>query len=307
MLYAPAAVTLSFFSTGEFYSLFCALIWAVAVILFRISGQRTSPVALNLFKNSVGLLLFFVTLPLIGVPFLPSEATRADLIALAISGVLGIGIADSLFFASLNRLGAGNTAIVDSLYSPFVILCAFLYLQESIGWKVLVAMGLMTLAILLGTWEPSVPKSPEERRRLFTGIGLGIAGLLLMAFGLVVAKPVLEHANAWWVTTMRLLAGTAFLAVQGALPKYRADVIAAFRPSRAWRVNVPAAIIGCYLAMITWILGMKLTLASIASVLNQTSTLFVLLLAALFLKEKLTVRRSLAVLMAFVGAVLVSW
>lgn len=300
-------MTLGFLSAGELYSLSCALIWAVGVILFRIGGMRASPVALNLFKNSIGLGLFLVTLPLLGISYLPEDTTTADLVALAVSGVIGIGIADTLFFAGLNRLGAGNSAIVDSLYSPFVILCAFVYLHEPIGWRVLVAMALMTSAILIGTWEPSLPHEPGERKRVAAGVAFGLSGILLMAFGLVVAKPVLEHANAWWVSAARLVAGTAFLAVQGMLPKHRADVAATFRPSRAWRVTLPAGIIGCYLAMITWIAGMKLTLASIASVLNQTSTLFVVVLAAIFLKEKLTARKAAAVAIALVGAVLVSW
>ena len=77
--------------------------------------------------------------------------------------------------------------------------------------------------------------------------------MFLMAIGLVVVKPVLEHANAWWVTTMRLVAGVAFLTIHGAMPKHRAAVLAILKPGPAWRIAVPAGIIGCYLAMITWI------------------------------------------------------
>ena len=300
-------MSIGFLSTGELYSLATAIIWAVAVILFRISGERIEPVALNLFKNAVGLLLFLATLPLIGVPFFPEEVQTGDIIALTVSGVLGIGISDSLFFASLNRLGAGNTAIIDALYCPFIILCAFVYLHEPIGWQVIVAMLIMTAAILVGTWEPSLPKDPEEKKRVAVGVALGVLGLFIMAMGLVAAKPVLEHANAWWVATVRLLAGTVFLMIQGALPRYRAGVIAIFKPNRTWRVAIPASIVGCYLAIICWITGMQLTLASVASVLNQTSTVFVVLLAALFLKEKLSARRGAAVALAMAGAALVSW
>ena len=300
-------MSLGFFSAGELYSLSCAVIWAVGVILFRVSGESVSPVALNLFKNSVGLILFLVTLPIIGVPFFPATTTSTDVLALVLSGVVGIGVADSLFFAALNRLGAANSAIVDCLYSPFVILCAFAYLHEPIGWQVLVAMVLMTAAILVGTWQPGMTDRSKDRRTVLVGVAFGVAGVFLMAVGLVIVKPVLEHANAWWVTTMRLIAGTAFLAIQGALPRHRAAVVSILRPGRAWRVAVPAGVIGCYLAMITWISGMQLTLASIAGVLNQSSTLFVVLLAAIFLKERLTLRKGVAVVMAFGGAVLVSW
>ena len=300
-------MSIGFLSAGELYALSCAVIWAVAVILFRKSGASIAPVALNFFKNVIGLALFVVTLPLLGVPFFPPSASLSDWISLIVSGVLGIALADSLFFASLNRLGAGNAAIVDCLYSPFVVLCAFLYLREPISSVVLLAMLLMTAAILVGTWQPRSPRSPAERKRLVEGIALGAVGILLMAVGVVLAKPVLEHADGWWVTTMRLAAGVAFLAVQAATPRHRASVIDAFRPNRMWWISVPGGVIGCYFAMITWILGMKYTLASTASVLNQSSTLFVVLLAAVFLGERLTFRKGAAVGLAVVGAVIVSW
>src|SRR5512142_3050641 len=92
----------SFFSTGEFYSIACALIWAVAVILFRKGGEHVPPLALNLFKDTVGLGLFLVTLPLLGVS-LTAHHPPSDWLVLLASGVLGIGFADTLFFACLNR------------------------------------------------------------------------------------------------------------------------------------------------------------------------------------------------------------
>ncbi|MCU0694831.1 MAG: DMT family transporter [Polyangiaceae bacterium] len=261
--------------------------------------------ALNLFKSTVGLAMFLVTLPMIGVPLQPAGATAADWMQLIVSGVLGIGVADTLFLASLNRLGAGTTAVVDGLYSPFVILCAWVYLGEPIGSAVLIAMALMIGAILLSTSFAAVRgRAPKQ---VASGIALGVAGIFLMSVGLVIAKPVLAHSDAWWVTTVRLAAGTIFLAIQATTRQNRADVVRTFRPSRTWRLTVPAGMIGCYLAMITWILGLKYTFASKASVLNQTSTVFVVLLAALFLKEQLTARRGLAVGLAMAGATLVTW
>ena len=168
-------------------------------------------------------------------------------------------------------------------------------------------LALVPAAILVGTWQPKSLRAATDRREVVKGITLGVVGILLMALGVVLAKPVLEHANAWWVTTTRLAAGLAFLTIQAATTRHRADVIAALRPSRTWLVSVPAGVIGCYLAMILWILGMKHTLASTASVLNQSSTLFVLLLAAVYLHERLNWRKGAAVGLAIVGALIASW
>ena len=67
---------------------------------------------------------------------------------------------------------------------------------------------------------------------------------------------------------------------------------------------VPASFIGTYVAMMIWIAGMKYTDTSIASVLNQTSVLIVPILAAIFLKERLTKRKVAAIVLGFVGAAL---
>ncbi|HSA24631.1 MAG TPA: DMT family transporter, partial [Myxococcota bacterium] len=111
-------------------------------------------------------------------------------------------------------------------------------------------------------------------------------------------------SEIWWATTVRLAGGVAFLAVQGLLPANRAAVRACFRPSRVWRVSVPAALVGTYLSLLLWLLGMKHTTTTTASVLNQLSTIFVIILATLFLREKLTWRKAVAVVLGFGGGIL---
>lgn len=292
--------------SGELLSLVCAMTWAVAVLLFRKSGERVTPVALNLFKNAIALGLFLITLPLIGVPYFPEAHGWRDWVTLLASGALGIGVADSMFFTSLNRLGASNSALVDALYCPFVILCAWFYLGEPIGPSLILSVLLMAGAIILGTWQRSSGPRQHTRGQIAGAIALGIFAHFLMAVGIVVAKPVLAHADGWWVATVRLSGGAAFLVVHGLMPRHRADTVRCFRPGRTWVYSVPSAVIGAYIAMILWILGMKYTFASVASVLNQMSTIFIMILAAIFLKERLTPRRVVAILMAFSGAVIVA-
>jgi drug/metabolite transporter (DMT)-like permease len=74
-----------------------------------------------------------------------------------------------------------------------------------------------------------------------------------------------------------------------------------------WRYMLPGSFIGAYLSMVIWLGGMKYTQASIASALNQTSNVFVFILAALLLSEPVTFIRVLAILLAFSGAFLVSF
>jgi drug/metabolite transporter (DMT)-like permease len=59
--------------------------------------------------------------------------------------------------------------------------------------------------------------------------------------------------------------------------------------------------------MVVWLGGIKLTKASIAAALNQTNTIFVLILAALVLQERITPGRVVAIIMAVTGAFLVTF
>ncbi len=290
---------------GESYSALCAVCWAVAVVLFRKSGERLSPVALNVFKNAIALALLVLSLPLAGVDLVPRDQPARDWLILLASGVLGIGVADTLFFACLNRLGAGRSAIVDCLYSPLVVASAVVYLRERVRPVLLAAVGLMVAAILVGAAPPET--EPAPRRRNVIGIVAGVASMAFMAVGIVVAKPVLERTNAAWATVVRMAGGLAFLGLLCLRREQRTEVAAAFRPTRAWRHAVPGAVIGAYVAVVLWTLGMKYAESSVAAVLNQLSNVLVLPLAATFLGERLGGRQVVAIALGFAGGVLATW
>ena len=295
-------------TSGEFYSALCALLFAIAVIYFRRAGEVVTPVALNFCKGVVGLLLFFVSLAIAGVAWFPAERGAADWLTLLASGVLGIGVSDTLFLAALNRLGAGRTAIVDCLYSPMVVLCAFFYLGEAIRPALVGGMALMAGAILVGAWSPERDEKDRSPRELRVGLALGVLSMAGMAVGVVIAKPVLNVADPWWATTVRVFGATSFLACYAFVPRHRAAIARCFRPGPHWRVVLPGVVIGGYAAMFFWIAGMKYTRTNVASVLNQLAVVFLLIFATLFLKEKLTARKTVAVVMGFAGGVVVtSW
>jgi drug/metabolite transporter (DMT)-like permease len=300
-------MTLSFAHSGEFFSALSALIWAFAVILYRKSGEHVSPVALNLFKNTIALVLFLLTMVVIGVPFVSGNQTTWDWIVLLISGAVGIGIADTVFFASLNRLGAGRSAIVDCLYSVFVILCAFVYLHEPIGITLLFALVFIVAGIMIGTWKPARIDSKRELQQIRYGILLGIIAMLLMAVGIVMAKPIISTSDPWWACLVRLIGAMGFLLIQAAFKRDRSDIKKCFTPGPSWKFTVPSAVVGTYFATFFWVVGMKFTFATVASVFNQMSTIFVLVLATLFLKEPLTGRKTVAIILGFTGGIIAAF
>lgn len=288
---------------GEILSVAAALIWAGSVVLFRMSGRAIAPLALNFFKNIVAAILLSATL-VVFRQSLVRDVPALDYAILALSGVLGIAVGDTLFFKSLNIVGAGLSQIVSLAYSPFVILFAFSLLGERLSPGDLLGACLILVGILLTTARTTTPDlSARDLRR---GIGLATLAVAVNALGVTIAKPVLDRSPVLWSTAVRLLAGVGALMVLTLVSPRRRYLWSMLRPSPSWKVAIPAAVLGAYLAMIVWIGGMKYTQASTASILNQTSAVFVLPLAAVFLHERITLRKSAAVAMAMAGVMLVT-
>ena len=289
---------------GELLSITTAVIWAFAVTLFKKSGESVHPLALNAFKNLLAMVLFIPTIWLLGQALLIPADGNVYLILL-LSGAIGIGIGDTLFFKSLNLLGAGLTGIVVCFYSPFIILFSFIWLQESLTPLQLLGVLLIISAILIATLRQRVAEITP--RRIVAGIVYGFIASAAMAIGVVLMKPLLGLYPVIWVAEIRLLGGMVVLLLVLLLHGRRKNIINSLISTRNWRYTLAGSFFGAYLAMLIWIAGIKYTQASIASALNQTSTIFIFIFAGLILKEPITLRRALGIILAFTGAFLVSF
>jgi drug/metabolite transporter (DMT)-like permease len=289
---------------GEIMAVGAGLVWAVAVLLYRTSGRAVHPLGLNLFKTSLGSLLIAVTMLAAGQPVLPGRPWQSYAL-LAASGVIGITISDSLFFACLNRLGAGLTAVVDCVNIPFIILFSFLFIDERLTARQLLGVLLIIVAIVLVSLKKDASLPP--RRDLLPGIALGILAMVTMAAGIVMIKPLLRETPILWATLVRVASAAVVLAAAVLAHPGRRPILRPLRLPANWKPMVPATILGSYVALVAWMAGMKYTQASVAAPLSQLNSVFIFVLAAIFLKEKVTGVKTAAVVLATLGALLVSW
>lgn len=288
---------------GETLSLSTAVIWALAVVMFKKSGEQVHPLSLNMFKNILAAVLFLLTMPFFNLSLYDPNVALSDYGLILLSGVLGIGIGDTLFFIALNRLGAGLTAIVDCLYAPMVIFLSFIWLGESLTVIQFVGVILIVSAILAATIR--LRETHLNRRDAIIGISVGVLALVCMAAGIIVMKPVLNRLPLLWVTEIRLLGGIIFLLLVLAFHPARHKVVkSAFVVEQRFNM-IFGSFLGAYLAMIIWVGGMKFTQVSTASALNQTTNVFIFIFAALFLKEKITLPKTIGIILAMSGAGLV--
>jgi drug/metabolite transporter (DMT)-like permease len=275
---------------GEFFALSSAFGWAVAVIMMRKIGETLPAFELNLFKNSFGMVLLVPTILIVSGLEHPGYSIH-ELGVVFASGVLGIAVADTWYLRALNLMGAGRTAIVASLFSPFVIVLSMIFLGERmVPWQWF-GILLVTAGVLMVTWK--VKYSTVETGDMRKGAFYGIAGVFMMALGIVMVKEILEQRPLLWTMELRLAGGVAGMLVYMFVKRQWQAVKQNFQRPQPWWGIIGASFMAAYLCLILWLAGYKLIDASVASILNETNVVFILILAWLFLGEKIT-RRKLA-------------
>ncbi len=286
---------------GEFFALSSALVWALAVILFRRSGETLPAFELNLFKNTFGLVLMVPTILLVDGLELP-EYTSIELFLVFLSGVLGIAVADTWYLKALNTMGASRTGIVSSLFSPFVIFLSAIFLGERlVSWQWLGFILVMS-GVLLVTWRSH--RSAVDTTDVKKGVMYGMGAVFMMAVGVVMVKDILETQSFLWTVELRIIGGMFGLLVYLALSRQWKNVKSNFSQPQPWGTITFASFLGAYFALILWLLGYKLIDASVASVLNETNVAFIVFLAWLMLGEQIN-RRKLAGLGLTLGGVII--
>jgi drug/metabolite transporter (DMT)-like permease len=282
---------------GEALAILSALAWSAGVIIYKRLGETIAPMRLNLMKNLLVLGFLLPSLALFGGP-LP-QLSRVELAITVLSGLLGIAIADSMYLTALNRLGAARMGILGNFYSPFVILLSFLFLGESLGPLQLLGFVLVTSGVLVVGAHPS--DEPAQRREQRRGLLLGVASIALMAVGIVLVKRVLENQPLMWMVALRMIGGVGGLLLMFALRRETPWPARAERARIRWPVVLFGALVGQYLSMLLWLGGYKYTSASVAAILNETTSIFIVILAAVFLHEALTRRKLVGVALTLSG------
>lgn len=282
---------------GEAMALGSAATWAVGVILARQLGAHLPPLSLNLLKNGLVLAVLAPVALVVHADAWPT-LPAAELAIVVASGVIGIALADTLYFRALNELGAGRMGVIGNLYSPLVLLLGFVFLDERLGAGQWVGFALVGLGVLLVSRPPGEWKThPQHTAR---GIMIGLSAIALMAIAIVMVKRTLETQPLLWVTLLRLAGAVVGLLVVATLPAMRARMrfVAADVP---WRRLLLAALIGQGLSMVLWLGGYKFTSASVAAILNESASVFLVVLAALWLREPLGKRAFIGVVLTFSG------
>jgi len=286
---------------GDLYAVITAVCWSSAVILFDISTKNFTAIQLNVLKNFIGVFGFILTIVLFSIP--SPNFSKQDIFTLAISGFLGILIADGLFLESLRRVGSGISAVVSTVYTPTVFIIAYILFNETIKPQSYIGGALVLVGITISVFQyPNTIKKKD----LYIGILFGLMANILTAYSVLIIKPIMKDNSVIYVALYRFSVGL-FLGILINLVKSGSQtVIQKFKQGLTNQYVIFGSLLGTYLSVIFWLAGYKYTLAGRAAIYNQLSTVFIIILARIFLKEPMTSKKVVGVSLAIFGAMIVS-
>jgi len=291
---------------GGAFALASALCWAAASLVWMRLGQRVAPLGLNVGKGLVALVVLVAAATVAGWPTLSPAACGA----LAVSGLIGIALGDTAYFAALVRLGPRRMLVVTTLVPVVASGLAMLFLDErpTWAWALGAALCLGGIALVLLERLPGAtnPTDPPARG----GVALAFLTVLLESLGIFLSKVGLrgsgEH-GALDATLVRIAAATLALVLYGLA---RGELVGWLRPFASPRLLgglLLASFVGTVLGIGFSMVALHLADVSLSAVLNATSPLFILPLAAIFLHERPTARAIVGAVVAFAGAAVLLW
>jgi drug/metabolite transporter (DMT)-like permease len=272
-----------------------AAAWAIGSILFKKLGERLSPIAMTLAKGSVSVVLLALVLAVTGTAVI-SPTHWALLIA---SGLVGIALGDTFFFAALRHLSPHTLTILLMFGQVLTVLLAAIFLGERptlIKW---LGMLLVTAGIGVVCWEKSAARSN------WRGIIFGLLSVACMSSSLILAKPALESTPSIQATFIRMLAGTVGMFGYGL---YAQELKEWTEPFRDWQLLgrfLLAVLVVTFGGFWLSLLAMKHLEVWQASTLSGLEPIFVLPLMAIFLQEPIATKALVGTAISIVGIVLV--
>jgi len=287
---------------GELAALGAAISWTVSALFYRKALEEASPISANIIRltltGSILLLLLVFLGKLTVLTTLPLELV---LLASA-SGIIGLGLGDTLYFMSLKWIGVARAVPLTCIYPLFSVLWAVFLVGERITLAVVLGAVVIVLGILfLG--QDSQANTTGTRKALIVGMVIALATAAVWSVSItmmdvaVKESPDIDHALI--INTIRVITVAAVLLASSPIIDRKLGFL------KVRKRTVVALIAGGIAALgVGWFfLSYSFTVTSQARAvpISSTTPLFSTLAGILLLREKVTAHNVFGSIMVVVG------
>jgi drug/metabolite transporter (DMT)-like permease len=292
---------------GELAALGAAISWTVSALFYGKALQDARPISANIIRLTLTgsiLLLFLVVIGKLSIlTGLPSEVVVIS----ALSGMIGLGLGDTLYLVSLSRIGVARAVPITCVYPLFSLVWAVVLIGEPITWAVVLG----AVVIVGGIWflgqETQPSRVDTKRKPLVIGMIFALATALVWSISITMMDiavretPDLDHALA--INTMRVIAIAAFMFMASPLIDRKLSFLKV--PKKTVMGLVAGGIVALGLGWFFLAYSFVQITQSRAVPISSTTPLFSTLASVFLLREKVNARTALGSIMIVVGIFLV--
>lgn len=285
----------------EYIGIAAALIssaaWAAGAILYKKLGEKISSFGMNLAKGVINLVLMAIPLAFSNIAAIKSDA----FILLGISGLLGISLGDTFFFEALQKVGPHVMVLLALLGQVLTVMFAIFFLDERLTLTMWIGVMMVVSGIAVVLYSRI---SDTTKKHSASGMIYGLLSVLCMSVSVIIAKKGLSSVSAIQGTFIRMLWGTAGLLLWGGVTRRLRISMAPLAEVRVMKKFLLLACLISFSGFWLFHVAIKYTDVTIANTLSSTEPLFVIPLAAYFLKEKISLVSIAGTLLSVTGIVL---
>lgn len=278
---------------GIIVALLSAASWAFATVVFDRIGKVVPYVGITFLKGIFSIILMIVLLIFTGGLY---EIGIWEFSFLALSGIIGISVGDSLFFKSLQDLGAKVQVIFFLLGQIFTMILSLLLLGELLSLEQYIGAIILLTGIVVVIWGKQ-----ENHPNKIRGIVCGLLSILCFSVSAIMVKMAIADVEVVTATFYRMAFGTIFTLGFGVMGKQLPSWVKPLRDKQLLALFILNVFVITYGGFLLSMVAIKLISVSLVSVLGTTEPIFVLLFAYLINKEKITKQEVIGTIITLVG------
>lgn len=290
---------------GELAGLLTASLWSVSSMLFTLAGRTIGSLMVNRWRLVIAFLLLVAVHTLLYAHPFPVRYTMDVWGWLAISGVVGLVLGDTLLFRTFVILGPRSGMVLMTLAPVFSTVMAWLFLGEVLTLRQLSGIAITTAGVAWAIAHHPRMVEPSHEGSHLVGVLAGIGAASMQAGGLILARKGLESGiPAFSANVIRIGAAmTAIWIVTLMLGRLPAALRALRSRTAMIRLGLGSAI-GPTLGVWMSLVAIKHAPVGIASSLMSTTPILMIPLSRVFLKEPVRFQSVAGTIVAVFGVVL---
>lgn len=289
---------------GELAALLTAFFWTITALAFESASKKVGSLAVNMIRLILAFIFLSIYNYIVRGLILPVDATTENWVWLAVSGLVGFVFGDYFLFRSYTILSSRIAMLIMTLVPPITAVIGYFILNERMTLQHLSGMALTLIGITM-----AIISRPDKNGKMkfnypVKGLLFALGGALGQSVGLVLSKYGMGTYDPFAATQVRIIAGMAgFIVIIVVLGKLTL-VTSALKNSKAMRGIGIGSVFGPFLGVSFSLLAIKYTGTGIASTLMATVPVLIIAPAAIFFKEKISVREILGAVISVGGVIL---